>query len=60
MKIGSAALPTSSVIGWGEDGTLSAPLTSAAMIATAMKFSMIVVTTSWAPDTAFRTPGMKP
>ena len=25
-----------------------------------MKLSMIVVTTSWAPETAFRKPGMKP
>ena len=58
--IGSAAFPTSGVIGEAEPSTLSGPLTAAARIAMAMKLSMIVVTTSWAPEVALRKPGMKP
>ena len=57
---GRAAFPTSRVAGCGDAGTLRGPLTRAASTAMAMKFSMIVITTSWAPDTAFRMPGMKP
>ena len=49
--IGSAAFPTSSVIGDGEPSTSSGPLTTHARNAMAMKLSMIVVTTSWAPGT---------
>ena len=57
---GSEALPTSGVIGDTEPWTVSGPLTAAATTARATKLSMIVVTTSWAPETALRTPGMKP
>ena len=57
---GSEALPTGSVVGDVEPMTFSGPLTAAARMAMATKLSMIVVTTSWAPETAFRKPGMKP
>ena len=57
---GSDALPTGRVVGDAEPMTFSGPLTAAARIAMATKLSMIVVTTSWAPETAFRKPGMKP
>ena len=57
---GSDALPTGSVVGEAEPTTFNGPLTAAARMAMATKLSMIVVTTSWAPETAFRKPGMKP
>ena len=60
MMTGSDALPTGSVVGDAEPMTFNGPLTAAARMAMATKLSMIVVTTSWAPETAFRKPGMKP
>src|SRR3954453_7836626 len=58
--MGRAALPTSGVIGDAEPWTLSGPLTAAASTARATKLSMMVVTTSCAPDVALRNPGMNP